>query len=93
MGRIWTTPGFTDEKIWLYLATDLSPVEQALEDDEVLTIERMPLDPGDPLAGTVADAIETPAPASPDRPDERKASYRIGPGDSSRHIVLRGITT
>jgi len=44
MGWIWTTPGFTDEKIWLYLATDLAPVEAALEDDEVLTVERMPLE-------------------------------------------------
>jgi ADP-ribose pyrophosphatase len=44
MGWIWTTPGFTDEKIWLYLGTDLAPVEPSLEDDEVLTVERMPLE-------------------------------------------------
>ncbi len=43
LGWIWTTPGFADEKIWLYLATDLQPAEQSLEDDEVLSIERMPL--------------------------------------------------
>ena len=43
LGPIWTTPGFTDEKIWLYLATDLSPGLQALEDDEALEIQRMPL--------------------------------------------------
>ena len=43
MGWIWTTPGFTDEKIWLFLATDLSPARQDLQDDEVLTVERMPL--------------------------------------------------
>jgi ADP-ribose pyrophosphatase len=44
MGWIWTTPGFTDEKIWLFLARGLEPAEQALEHDEVLTVERMPLD-------------------------------------------------
>lgn len=43
LGWIWTTPGFADEKIWLYLATDLEPTRQTLGDDEVLSIERMPL--------------------------------------------------
>ncbi len=43
LGSIRTTPGFTDEKIWLYLATELSPGLQALEDDEALEIRRMPL--------------------------------------------------
>jgi ADP-ribose pyrophosphatase len=43
LGWIWTTPGFADEKIWLYLATDLQVAEQGLEDDEVLSIEKMPL--------------------------------------------------
>lgn len=50
LGSIFTTPGFTDERIWLYLATDLDPVASgpALEADEVLTVERLPL----------ADAVE-----------------------------------
>ena len=39
LGWIWTTPGFTDEKIWLYLCRDLRPTQQELEDDEVLTVE------------------------------------------------------
>lgn len=43
LGRIWTTPGFTDERIWLYLARGLEPVESALEDHEVLEVERLPL--------------------------------------------------
>jgi ADP-ribose pyrophosphatase len=43
MGWIWTTPGFTDEKIWLYLAQDLQPAHQSLQSDEVLTVERVPL--------------------------------------------------
>lgn len=43
LGWIWTTPGFTDEKIWLYLATDLKASRQELGEDEVLSIERIPL--------------------------------------------------
>lgn len=39
LGWIWTTPGFTDERIWLYLCRGLSPTQQDLEDDEVLTVE------------------------------------------------------
>jgi ADP-ribose pyrophosphatase len=41
MGWVFTTPGFTDEKIWLYLAKDLEPSRQELQTDEVLTVERM----------------------------------------------------
>ena len=43
LGWIWTTPGFTDERIWLYLATALADGHQALERDELLTLERLPL--------------------------------------------------
>lgn len=43
LGWIWATPGFADEKIHLFLATDLAPAQQGLEEDEVLHIERMPL--------------------------------------------------
>ena len=43
LGWIWTTPGFTDEKIWLYLALELVPTRSALEEDEVLTVEKLPL--------------------------------------------------
>ncbi|MDX1389898.1 MAG: NUDIX hydrolase, partial [Acidobacteriota bacterium] len=42
-GWIWTTPGFTDEKIWLFVATELTRTSQDLEDHEVLTVERLPL--------------------------------------------------
>ena len=58
LGFVWTTPGFTDERIWLYLATDLVPSVQALERDEWLTAERRPLEEAVRLAeeGTIADA-------------------------------------
>ena len=41
LGWIWTTPGFTDEKIWLFLARDLEEGTQALEADEILDVVRM----------------------------------------------------
>lgn len=37
---IWTTPGFTDEVIHLYLATGLTPGDNALEADEVLGVHQ-----------------------------------------------------
>ncbi|MDH3227492.1 MAG: NUDIX hydrolase [Thermoleophilia bacterium] len=43
MGWIWTTPGFSDEKIWLFLARNLTPAKQSLGRDEVLTVERLPV--------------------------------------------------
>lgn len=38
-----TTPGFTDEKIGLYLAQDLRPGASHPDDDEFLNVVRMPL--------------------------------------------------
>jgi ADP-ribose pyrophosphatase len=52
MGWIFTTPGFTDEKIWLYVAMGLSVARQDLEDDEVLSVERLPLDRAVELAAS-----------------------------------------
>jgi ADP-ribose pyrophosphatase len=43
LGSIVTAPGFCDEQIHLYLATDLQPSRQSLDHDEVLTIVEMPL--------------------------------------------------
>jgi ADP-ribose pyrophosphatase len=43
LGWIWTTPGFTDEKIHLFAAFDLSPVAQRPEDDEVIEVVPMRL--------------------------------------------------
>ena len=41
LGSIFTTPGFTDEQIYLFAAFDLEDVPQALEDDEI--IEQAPM--------------------------------------------------
>ncbi len=38
LGWIWTTPCFTDEKIYLYLARDLEMTEQDLQEDEILSV-------------------------------------------------------
>ncbi len=50
LGWIWTTPGFTDEKIWLFLARDLTATASDLQEDEVLTVEHMPLEQAAALA-------------------------------------------
>jgi ADP-ribose pyrophosphatase len=44
LGWIWTTPGFSDEKIWLYLATDLRPGRLNLEADEVIELVEISLE-------------------------------------------------
>lgn len=48
LSEFFVSPGFCEEKMWVYLATELSEGEQALEDDEVLDVVRMP----------IADALE-----------------------------------
>ena len=40
--RVYTTPGFTDEVIHLFLATGLTPGERNLDDDEFVEVVRMP---------------------------------------------------
>jgi len=42
LGWIWTTPGFTDERIHLFAALDLTPVAQRLQADEVIETVRLP---------------------------------------------------
>jgi len=44
LGSIYTTPGFCNEIIHLYLARDLSPAPMAHEKDEVIEVHRMTLD-------------------------------------------------
>jgi ADP-ribose pyrophosphatase len=56
LGWIWTTPGFTDERIWLYLARGLEPGRQDLQDDEALALERLPF--GEALARALGGGID-----------------------------------
>ena len=44
LGSILTTPGFTDEVIHLWSAHDLTPAQQKLDHDELLTVERIPFE-------------------------------------------------
>ena len=39
--EFFTTPGFCEEKLWVYLATDLTETQQNLEGDEMLEIVRV----------------------------------------------------
>jgi ADP-ribose pyrophosphatase len=48
LSEFFVSPGFCEEKMWVYLATELSEGEQALEDDENLEVVRLP----------IADALE-----------------------------------
>ena len=44
-GFIFTAPGFTDEKIHIFVARKLTPRPQNLDDDEVITeVKRVPFD-------------------------------------------------
>ncbi|REJ85407.1 MAG: NUDIX hydrolase [Acidobacteria bacterium] len=43
LGAIWTTPGFTDERIELFLARGLEPDQQRLEADEAIELRLTPL--------------------------------------------------
>jgi ADP-ribose pyrophosphatase len=42
LSEFFVSPGFVEEKMWVYLATDLTQTSQRLEDDELLEIVRMP---------------------------------------------------
>lgn len=43
LSEFFVSPGFLEEKMWVYLATGLTEGEQALDEDEVLDIVRLPL--------------------------------------------------
>ena len=44
LAAFYVSPGFLTEKMHLFLATELSETRQALEDDEILTVERFQID-------------------------------------------------
>jgi len=44
LGWIWTTPGFTDEKIFLYAGFDLEASKSRPEDDEIIEAFRISLE-------------------------------------------------
>src|SRR3989440_9509187 len=44
LSEFFVSPGFCEEKMWLYLATDLKETKQRLEDDEIIEVVRLPID-------------------------------------------------
>ena len=44
LSEFFVSPGFCEEKMWLYLATDLTETKQRLEDDEFIEIVRVPIE-------------------------------------------------
>ena len=43
LGHEYPSPGFSDEKLWLYLALDLRQGEASPDEDEFLAVEKLPL--------------------------------------------------
>ena len=43
LSEFFVSPGFCEEKMWLYLATELVQGEQQLEEDELLDVVRLPI--------------------------------------------------
>ena len=43
LGKIYPSPGYTNEEIYLYAATGLTKVEQELDEDEFLQVTKMKL--------------------------------------------------
>lgn len=42
LAEFYSTPGFCDEKLHVYLATDLTPSSQALDHDELIEVVNLP---------------------------------------------------
>src|SRR5436309_4466157 len=43
LSEFFVSPGFCEEKMWLYLATELTETAQRLEDDEFIEVVRLPI--------------------------------------------------
>lgn len=44
LSEFFVSPGFCEEKMWVFLATDLTQGPQRLEEDEILEVVRLPID-------------------------------------------------
>ncbi|MDQ6652567.1 MAG: NUDIX hydrolase, partial [Acidobacteriota bacterium] len=42
LSEFFVSPGFCEEKMWVFLATELTETKQQLEDDEILEVVRLP---------------------------------------------------
>jgi ADP-ribose pyrophosphatase len=43
LSEFFISPGFCEEKMWLYLATELTETAQRLDEDEMIEVVRLPL--------------------------------------------------
>jgi ADP-ribose pyrophosphatase len=43
LSEFFVSPGFLEEKMWLYLATELTQTKQRLEEDELIELVRVPM--------------------------------------------------
>lgn len=78
LGSIFPTPGFADERIWLFLGTDLEPVPGGLEPDEVIEVMQVPM----------AEAVALAAGAAPVGDNLRDAKSAIAILRAARHLGL-----
>lgn len=46
LSEFFVSPGFCEEKMWVYLATELTETKQRLEDDEIIEVMRIPFGQG-----------------------------------------------
>jgi ADP-ribose pyrophosphatase len=44
LSEFFVSPGFCEEKMWLYLATELTETAQRLEEDEMIEVVRLPIE-------------------------------------------------
>lgn len=44
LSEFYVSPGFCEEKMWLYLATNLRETAQRLDEDEMIEVVRVPVD-------------------------------------------------
>ena len=42
LSEFFVSPGFCEEKMWVYLATEMTKTQQQLEDDEIVEVVRIP---------------------------------------------------
>jgi ADP-ribose pyrophosphatase len=56
LGSLLPAPGYCTERVWIFVARDLTEVPQRLEEDEYVELVRMPL--GDAVAAAVAGEID-----------------------------------
>jgi ADP-ribose pyrophosphatase len=42
LSEFFVSPGFLEEKMWVYLATEMTKTKQQLEDDEIVEVVRIP---------------------------------------------------